>query len=318
MPCLAIWNLWRCDVNKQDLINAVKMEFSNRRHQAEVKAENYIEKLKQNPEFEKVYLEYNISNLNLIKAKHSKTNVEECQSKFEMAEKNFREFLAKNNISIKKITPQYTCKTCEDKGILDGKMCKCLSDEINKRLSNQNSTYNAFHTFKMINPNKMNENSNRIFKEMFDWCNNFPSDIININLFGSVGTGKTFLLECITSKLRERGFNVVFVTAFAFNEECRKYHFSQPNIMDSFINCDALIIDDLGTEPMLRNITTEYFYNIINLRQTNHKSTLISTNLNPILEPTRLVERYSERTISRLTNKQLSKSYFFSGLDKRN
>ena len=84
--------------------------------------------------------------------------------------------------------------------------------------------------------------------------------------------------------------------------------------MESFLNCDALIIDDLGTEPMLKNITQEYLYNIINLRQINKKATLISTNL----IPEQLVLRYSLRTMSRLNNKQLSKLYYFNtAVDKR-
>ena len=58
---------------------------------------------------------------------------------------------------------------------------------------------------------------------MYKWCESFPNDIINISILGVPGSGKTFLLECICSKLIERGFNVVFCTAFDFNEECRKY-----------------------------------------------------------------------------------------------
>lgn len=311
-------------MTKQEIITKIKNEMSNRRHIAEVNCDAYIEKLKLDPEFKTLFLNFNIANLKLIKAKHlAVVNNAELDTavdeEFNNAKLALESYLKENKINPAMLRPQYKCKLCEDKGIVNGKMCKCLSDEINKRLSEENSTYNKMYTFNMINQSKMNENSNRIFKEMFEWCNTFPNNIININLFGSVGTGKTFLLECITSKLRERGFNVIFITAFALNEECRKYHFSQSNNLESILNCDALIIDDLGTEPVLKNITTEYFYNIINLRQINNKATLVSSNLNPLnaMYETELIRRYTERTISRMLNKMLSKSYVFNSVDKR-
>ena len=329
-------------MTKKEIITKIKNEMSSRRHSAEVECDLFIEKLKEKyPEFKSLYLNYNISNLKLIKAKHNASlpytqdekifslnlELENATEEFNTNKEKLHTYLKQINISPNKLKPNYTCKLCEDKGIVNGKMCKCLSNEINKQLSNANSSYNNLHTFSMANQSKMNENSNRIFKEMFDWCNTFPSQIININFFGSVGTGKTFLLECITSKLREKGFNVVLITAFALNEECRKYHFSLPNNLDNIFECDALIIDDLGTEPMLKNITCEYLYNIINLRQINNKATLISSNLitsealysEDVLNNQRitLTRRYSERTISRILNKSLAKSYVFSSIDKR-
>ena len=232
-------------MTKKDIINEIKNELANRRHSAQVRAENYVEKLKeQDEEFKKLYLAYNVANLNLIKAKHSNTDIEIAQSKFNESEKNLETYLQSKNISMKRLSPSYYCKKCEDKGIYQGKMCSCLSEEINKRLSNENSTYTKFHTFNMINSNKMNDNSTRIFREVYKWCENFPSNIININLLGDVGTGKTFLLECCASKLIEANKNVLFLTAFDFNEECRKYHFSQANQLENIMNADCLIIDD--------------------------------------------------------------------------
>ncbi len=301
-------------MTRKEISSQVKQEFAEKRWKAEQSCENYIEKLKQNPDFKTLFLNYNIANLNLIKAKHLNRNVEENQSAQQKAEEELKTFMKANKYSYARLTPQYSCKKCNDTGIVNGKMCDCLSQAIAERINKTASSYNNFHTFEMINPNKMNEASEKIYKDMYTWCENFPNDIVNISLLGVPGSGKTFLLECITSKLVEEKFDVVFCTAFDFNEECRKYHTSQPNKLDSYLKCDALIIDDLGTEPVLKNITQEYFYNIVNLRQINKKATLISTNL----LPDQLVNRYSLRTMSRLNNKQLSKSYFFStSVDKR-
>ena len=304
-------------MTKKEIIQQLKQEMASRRHIAQVKCEDYIEKLKKDEGFKLLYLNYNIANLNLIKAKHSfKDNNEElanANSKYLNAKQELEEYLKSHHISPRKLFPQYQCKICEDKGIANGKMCKCLAEEINLRLSKNLSTYNKFHTFSMVNSNKMTENTSRIFNEMYAWCENFPNEIVNINLLGDVGTGKTFLLECICSKLIEKGKNALFLTAFDFNEECRKYHTGQPNTLDNIMNCDALFIDDLGTEPVLKNITAEYLYNVVNLRQTRCKPTLISTNLG--LEAIML--RYGERTFSRLVNKQVARTYLILGKDKR-
>jgi DNA replication protein DnaC len=105
----------------------------------------------------------------------------------------------------------------------------------------------------------------------------------------------------------------MFSTAFALNDECRKYHFSLPSKVNEFMDCDVLIIDDLGTEPLLKNITLEYLFNIINLRQKRYKPTLISTNLS--LDD--ILNRYDDRIFSRLSNKITSLTIPFNGIDMR-
>ena len=40
-----------------------------------------------------------------------------------------------------------------------------------------------------------------------------------------------------------------------------------------------LLIDDLGTEPLMENITVTQLFNLLNERQNRGKHTVISTNL---------------------------------------
>lgn len=61
--------------------------------------------------------------------------------------------------------------------------------------------------------------------------------------------------------------------------------------LEPLIDCDLLIIDDLGTEPLYRNVSGEYLYTIINERKITKKHTLISTNLS--LDD--ILNRYGER-----------------------
>ncbi|MBO5910467.1 MAG: DNA replication protein DnaC, partial [Clostridia bacterium] len=82
---------------------------------------------------------------------------------------------------------------------------------------------------------------------------------------------------------------------------------------NEFMDCDVLIIDDLGCEPLLKNITVEYLFNIINLRQKRYKPTLISTNLTP----EDILNRYDERIHSRLSHKMLALNISFNDIDMR-
>ena len=66
---------------------------------------------------------------------------------------------------------------------------------------------------------------------------------------------------------------------------------------NGIMNCDLLIIDDLGTELNSGFISSQ-LYLIINERYLSRKSTIISTNLS-IEDMKRL---YNERVFSRITS----------------
>lgn len=50
--------------------------------------------------------------------------------------------------------------------------------------------------------------------------------------------------------------------------------------MERVLNCDLLILDDLGSE-MTTSFVQSALYQIVNTRQMERRSTIISTNLTP-------------------------------------
>lgn len=88
--------------------------------------------------------------------------------------------------------------------------------------------------------------------------------------------------------------------AFELSQNLLEWHlgsFDTKNLMQQiFIDCDVLIIDDLGTEPIYQNISLEYMQNIIDVRIMKNKLTIISTNL----KTEEFMERYGDRLASRL------------------
>ena len=74
-----------------------------------------------------------------------------------------------------------------------------------------------------------------------------------------------------------------------------------------------LLIDDLGTEPMMRNITVEYLFTLLNERIAAKRHTVIATNLSPV----QLQERYGERVMSRILDRSRGVALKFVGRDVR-
>ena len=133
-----------------------------------------------------------------------------------------------------------------------------------------------------------------------DYADRYPAtDRPGLLLMGNTGLGKTYLLNCIQNALIGRGFAPVKVTGYRLFEAMRGAHFGDAEKEAEFrqlIGCDILLIDDLGTEPMMQNITREYLFTLLNERQTQQKHTVMATNLNH----TDLLARYGERVLSRL------------------
>ena len=83
--------------------------------------------------------------------------------------------------------------------------------------------------------------------------------------------------------------------------------------LSPLLNAPLLLIDDLGTEPLMQNITITQLFNLLNERQLAGLHTVISTNL----DIPELKERYTERIASRLTDSTRWRKLTLSGDDVR-
>jgi len=100
----------------------------------------------------------------------------------------------------------------------------------------------------------------------------------------------------------ENGFSVVYDTAGSvfskfenakfLRDEDREY--AQAEVRRC-LECDLLILDDLGTE-MTTAFTISALYELINTRLVTGRKTIVSSNLTP----DELRRRYSEQIMSRL------------------
>ncbi|MCM1042771.1 MAG: ATP-binding protein [Corallococcus sp.] len=213
--------------------------------------------------------------------------------------------MKKYGITKDDLTPHYHCPICKDQGYIDGKRCKCLDDELRKILFAESNLVNGDYTFE--NAKYSNKQNKMIAEKCKEICAKADtSKVRNILLLGKTGTGKTYLCTAIANKLIESGHSVLFTTAYALNKTFLQYHLAnlaqKSVIMENLVNADALIIDDLGTENVLKNVTMEYLFLLVNERTVNGKINIVCSNLN--LE--QLHDRYEDRIFGRLTNTQNS------------
>ena len=218
------------------------------------------------------------------------------------------ELLAEHGLSLSDLEPVYTCPDCRDTGYIGEEKCHCFLQAEIDLLYHQSHLKEIlekenFHTFSYSwYEGEDREIMRRCVMDARMFIENFDSSFQNLLLLGAVGTGKTFLSNCIAKELMDTCHSVVYLTAFqlfellsraAFGSEKqnRSYQQTYPYIFD----CDLLIIDDLGTE-LPNSFTVPQFFLCINERILRKKSTLISSNLD--MEALRNI--YSERALSRI------------------
>lgn len=221
----------------------------------------------------------------------------------------------KNNIPLDYTDEKYVCEKCKDTGFIKNERCKCFYEYLAKsvyELSNipanaKNETFSKFNFdfySKSINPKtgiSDYDNAKSVFDGCKKFCENFGKNNDNLYICGNTGVGKTFLTNCIAQELIKNGFNVLYQTAYKTFSFLDDYKFgkidreSNQFLFDLIYDCDLLIIDDLGTE-FITQYTQAAFFDILNTRIAENKSTVISTNLS-IKE---LSDMYSPRTASRI------------------
>ena len=210
------------------------------------------------------------------------------------------------------------CPLCNDTGWQGAKMCRCLQElctqeqiaELSKLLDLGEQSFETFQVDYYSDvywPDKGTSPRERM--EMIkDICYNYAVKFDrfftkNLFLSGPPGLGKTFLSACIARTVSEGGHSVVYDTAaniFA-QFEARKFQRDSQDGQEArdetrrYLNCDLLILDDLGSE-LTTQFTQSVLYELINTRLVAGRHTVISSNLS-MEEAAR---RYSPQIASRL------------------
>lgn len=101
-------------------------------------------------------------------------------------------------------------------------------------------------------------------------------------IFGQCGTGKTFLATLIAKAQAQMEQTILFYTATSLFHQLNP--FSNQDLSkerDRILNCNCLIIDDLGAEKATP-FTNSVLFDIINYRYDEEKQIVITSNFNII------------------------------------
>ncbi len=216
----------------------------------------------------------------------------------------------------------YTCKDCQDTGLIDGQKCHCFEDLVTQMFYADPAVSgitdkDSFDAFRLdyypeemvrringreerIRPRETMEHILRICMQFAGRFANEPADGAgSLLLTGGVGLGKTFLSRCIAGEVIRSGHSVIYVSAAEQFRRLGDQFFSHDtaysDTMDRLSTCDLLILDDLGTE-VSGSVTHSILFQLLNRRIQDNRSTIISTNL----DMQGLGDTYSERSISRI------------------
>jgi len=213
--------------------------------------------------------------------------------------------------------PVYECANCEDTGYIGEAMCACLK----KALAEESVKYSGIgrsiknQTFKNFDLNyydkkkstdKLIKESPYIhMKEVFEECKKFVENFggenaKNLIFMGAPGLGKTHLSSAIGCEVIKKGFDVFYDSAQRILYSFEQERFSRsgvfdPDVIERYMTCDLLIIDDLGTEYP-GSMSVSALYNLINMRLLDKKIMIISTNLTG----NEMQAKYESRIISRV------------------
>ena len=224
--------------------------------------------------------------------------------------------MAAAGFSEKDLEPRYACSLCQDTGWVDNRECSCWEKAVIREFYSDSILWRRaatenFESFSLDwydNEKKLKAFQGRTAREVMEenlkaaksYVAGFDKRRDGVLMTGSVGTGKTFLCNCMAGALLKAGYSVLYVSAQELFDQMAAVTFDREEqdqlLTEQFAEADLLIIDDLGTEFTGHRLAANALFVILNERIIGNRGTVISTNL----ELEALGERYSEPVLSRM------------------
>lgn len=236
----------------------------------------------------------------------------------------------------------YHCPLCEDHGFVEGSECslcyaktrsRVLQEKFNQVMPNVGTlddySVETFSKKPVTFPDGREYSVRQAMSSYYEDAKEFVAEFeeeTNFSLFfaGGTGTGKSTLAAAIGQTLLQKGYAVLFLSAFelagmleelrtlrrAFSPDPERLSELEGTI--SIIkDCDLLIVDDLGDERTAYRQSANDFLQLINERYPAGKKMIWIANDSPDA----IQEAYSETIFSRLFG--YGKTLFFFGEDQR-
>ena len=224
--------------------------------------------------------------------------------------------------------PHYTCPTCKDTGMVNGRPCSCVAEAARTLRREEINAASplalcSFDTFELdrypAEPEPELGGTPRDYMgKVLAYCqryaNSFTPESRGLMFIGSAGLGKTHMALAIADTVLNRGFDVLYTSSAALAAQLGREHFdraAEDPWLDACKEADLLILDDLGTE-YISQLTISVLYELINTRMLCHRPTIYTSN---IVDSSIFEARYTEKVASRILGS--CQIFKFFGTDQR-
>ena len=302
----------------KSVVEAARKKFEDRKKEYEQRYSSRKEAMyKSFPEIESIDRELSLTGVKIAKITLSRNGdpeklIDELKKENNALIARKKELEKENGIFANIEKERYFCSKCEDTGYVENNKCECfvklIKAEMCERLNgisalklcsfdNFSLSYYSGEKTDGVSPKKVMAN---ILEECKKYAKEFSKDSGNILMQGATGLGKTHLSLSIAKKVIENGYGVIYCSAHNIFDTMENERFSRTGedreeTLNAVLQCDLLIIDDLGAEYTTQFAVAEA-NNIINTRLLMGRPTIISTNLS-LKE---IEKKYGARFLSRV------------------
>ncbi len=218
------------------------------------------------------------------------------------------------------LDPIYTCPLCKDTGEVGepSRLCACALKK-QQELLLAGSRINDRETFANFNDAIYpTEEQKKQGLGMKRFCERYVSSLPNpekpnLLIVGQSGLGKSFFSNAIGYAAIEKGIRTVKTTAYQCIQDILSGIDAREDAAAQFLSAGLLVLDDLGTEAMVPNVTVETIFRILNERTAAQLPTVLVSNL----DRDGLFERYGERVASRMIDAALTSIVLLRGENLR-
>lgn len=234
------------------------------------------------------------------------------------ARKKLADLLASSGRPADALEPHFTCRLCEDTGIVDGRTCSCVHKVMQQLRRSElealsSLSISSFDTMELrYYPARMDASlgepvrsyMSTLLDDLRGYADEFDTTSESLMLLGNAGLGKTHAALAIAGEVLEKGFDVIYVSSPDFFSKLEALHFGsdpageEEMLLRTAAGADLLILDDLGSE-FNSGFLISTLYSLLNNRLGAKLPTIVTTN---ITDGALLEKLYTEKISSRLSS----------------
>ena len=214
----------------------------------------------------------------------------------------------------------YRCLACRDTGWIGNApkrpcACRLLKREALSGEAGINQRETFAHFSEAIYPDEVQRKRALNAKKLCEvYADALPTpEKPNLLILGMPGLGKSYLGNAVGYAAISRGLDACRVTAYRFVQDMLTDIREHTGNAKRYATVPLLILDDLGSEPEIPNVSTEWLFAVVNERSLSSRPTVCITNLSL----SELQIRYGERVMSRLCDKNATVALKLTGANLR-